>query len=131
MSYSPTTDSFRVESIDHSASIPDPIGGSIDEAIGYVKSRPGTRVAPATAMDSYDLSATARAQKAFTPITRGTKDDLTFVVFQIGAGTASITCTDMLAGAWKGNMNVKPHEWEQSFEYDSGDTETLDPISVS
>jgi hypothetical protein len=131
MSYTPTQDSFRVESIDHSASIPDPIGGSIDEAIGYVKARPGTRIAPATAMDSYDLAATARAGKAFNPITRGTKDDLVFVVFQIGQGTASITCADMLAGAFKGNMNTKPHEWEQAFEYDSADSENLDPISVS
>lgn len=131
MSYTPTTDSFRVVSITHSSVLPDPIGGSIDEAIGWVKARPGTRLAPATAVDTYDLSAVGRSQKAFTPIVRGTKHDLVFVVLQIGQGNATVTCSNMLAGAFKGNMNQKPHEWEQGFEYDSGDTENIAPVSVA
>ncbi len=132
MSFTPLEDTFRLSSIQLCGTTPgDPIGGSIDESIGWIKSRPGTRLSPATAMDSYDLSCVGVFGRAFAPIARGTTGATVYTLLQIGAGTITITLSTMLAGAWKARMSQKPHEFEQACEYSAGDTENLAPVAVS
>lgn len=133
MSFAPTLDTFRVSAINlcGALSLPDPIGGSVDTLIGWIKSRPGTRVSPATAPDSYDCSAVGICQTPFTPVAVGTKGTTTFTLEKISGATFALALTGMLAGAYKARMSQKPHEFEQGCEYDAADTENLANISVS
>jgi hypothetical protein len=133
MNFTPNSDTFRTTDISGAINIPDPIGFTIDEAFGYVKSRPGDRISPATAYDSYDLAVTGRGAKPFTPATRAsaTPASISITVLEIGQGSATFSIDTMLPGAFKANGNAKPHEFEQSAEFSAGDTENIDPISVS
>jgi hypothetical protein len=132
MSYSPTQDTFRIAEIDFcGTTLEDPIGGSVDVSMGWCKSRPGTRVSPAIAPDSFDMSCTAVTSKPFTPVSPTTpKADVTFTLECIDLSTVDLTCSGMRAGAFKARMSQKPHEFEQSAEYDAADDENVDPISV-
>ena len=132
MSYTPTHDTFRTESISLcGTSLPDPTGFSVDVAIGWVESRPGTRISAATALDSFSVSCIGRTSQAFNPVAPGTSGNFVVVLFTIGQGTGTLTVSDVLAGEFKGNGNQKPHEFEQGARYNAGDTENLSPISYS
>lgn len=125
--------SFRVTGISHGAfDFPDPTGGSIDEEVSWSENRPAGRISPATVMDSYGCKAVAECSMRFTPIARGTKDDLTFTVLEYdGATSGTVTVADMLAGDYHADFNSKPAKHSQHFAYDAANTENLAPISFT
>lgn len=133
MAYTPLSNSFRVSTITHGGtSIGDPIGGNVDETVGTVNSMPGTRLSPATAIDSYKCTATAKSSLAFSPITRGTKATLTYTLLKYdGTTTGTFAVTNMIALGYKASFDEKPHKFSQEFEYSAGDTENLAPISIT
>lgn len=133
MADSPSHDSFRVTSISGpgSTTFDDTTGGTIDETIGVVSSRPGARLSPASCIDSYDCRCVARSAKRYTPIVRGTAGAFVYDVLEIGGSSGSISVANMVAGEYHANMNTKPHEHEQHGFYNAGDTEDLAPISVT
>jgi len=132
MSYNPLSDTFRTESVSVcGTSLPDPTGFSVDAATGWVESRPGTRISPATALDSFSVSAIGRCSQCFNPPTPGTSGNFVAVLFKIGSGTGTLTVANMLAGEFKANGMQKPHEFEMGCRYNAGDSEDLDPISYS
>ncbi len=132
MAYTPVLNTFRVISAVHSISFQDPIGGSFDEQIGWVESRPGTNISPATCIDSYNLEAEVRTSRAFNPIARNTSHSLVFQLLQLdNSGVSTVTITGMLAGEAKGDMNSKPQGFSQKFKYNNAGVEDYAPISVT
>lgn len=133
MADAPQNDTFRVASIvgPGSTTFNDTIGGTIDETIGIVASRPGARLSPAACIDSYDCRCVARSAKRYTPIVRGTAGSFTFDVLEIGGSSGSIVVANMVASEYHANLNVKPHEHEQHGFYNAGGTEDLAPISIT
>ncbi len=131
MAYTPNTNSFRVVSIVHgSTPIPDPIGGSIDESIGWAETRPGTRISPAVALDSYGCDAVGTGTQRFTPIVRGTSGTLTFTILDYaGSAAGTVAVATMLAGDYHANFSTKPHTHAQHFKFNAGNTENFAPIS--
>lgn len=129
---SATTNFFRLVSISHASSFDDPTGGSITETVTYLENRPGTRVSPALALDSYGAEGDVRFQGMSTPVTRGTKSDLTYTLKQIGiaGSTGTVTLKNTRAGAASFDFNSKPYNQSQKFHHDAEDTEDLAPITV-
>jgi hypothetical protein len=133
MSYTPLSETFRTVSITHGAtSLPDPIGGSMDSQVGVSETRPGTRLSPTVAIDSFGVNAVAKCSMRFTPIVPGTYATLTFTLLEYdNSTTGTVACTEMLATDWHANFNTKPHEYEQHFVYSADNTENLAPISFT
>ncbi len=131
MAYTPNTNSFRVVSITHGAApIPDPIGGSIDESVGWSETRPGTRISPAVALDSYGIDAVGKGTQRFTPIVRGTSATLTFTILDyVGSASGTVAVATMLAGDYHANFDSKPHVHSQHFKFNAGNTENFAAVS--
>ena len=124
---------FRITSITHGATtLAQPVAFTIRENITWIKNFPGVRTAPCTALDRYELSATGTYQGHATPIVRGTSATLTGTLYQWDGGSNAYAITTMLAGAFSLNArNSSAAEASQDFEYNSGSSDNLAPISVS
>lgn len=123
---------FQLVSVSHGgAAILSPMEFSYQETVEFVKHRPADRIAPCIAPKSYELRATVKRAEWAAPIVRGTKGDLVAVLNKIGAGTISVTLSNMQAGAAEGNQSQDIGTQSQEFEYDSGDTDNYAPIAVA
>ena len=134
MPFSPLSDTFRTSAISLcGTSLPDPIGFSIDEAIGAVESRPGTRVSPAVAYDSYGCMFVGRTVQGFTPVAHSNAAPATSsaTLLDISGATHTIQVVTTIPWEFKANGNTKPHEFEQSAKYTAGNSENVNPVSYS
>lgn len=124
--------SFRISSITHnSVALAQPVGGSITETVSYIKNRPGIRKAPCVALDEYDLEADAEYQGLVTPTTRATKSSLVYVLLQLDGGSTTVTVTNMCMGGTSFSFSGGMHKQTNRYQYDSGTSDDLAPITVS
>jgi hypothetical protein len=133
MSYTPTSDAFRVVSVLHgSYSFPDVVDWSYDEECPVAESRPGTRLSPSVVLDGYGLKAMVKTSQRFVPVTAGTKASLVITVLLFdGTTTGTITLPNMMALDGHGSGSSKPNNHEQHFVYDAGNVENISPISIT
>ena len=126
---------YMLNSISHGANTLDsPVGGQIQEQITFLENRPGNRVCPVLAIQSYGVQAGVKFQDMETPIVRGTKETLTFTCKKVdhdGGGTKAVAVTNMRAGGVGFDFNTPPFAQTQDFVYDSGASDDLAPISVT
>jgi len=122
-----------VVSIAHGATaFDDPLGGGYDENVEFFEHRPGTRISPATALNTFGYRATARFGLMATPVVRGTISGLVFTVKQVSGGANNtITAARAMAGAVSISLDAQPHEQRQEFVYDAANSENYAPLSIS
>ena len=124
--------SFRITSITfNSVALAQPIGGGLTESVTFIKNRPSTRKAPCVALDEYDLEGEAEFRGLVTPTVRGTKSTLTFVLLQLDGGSTTVAATNMCMGAASMSFAGGIHRQVHRYQYDSGNSDDLAPISVS
>lgn len=133
MADTPCDNSYKIVSIAHGSTyMYDPLGGSYDETVDFFEHRPGTRVSPATAINSFGARATARYGLMATPIVRGTSGSLVFVVQQVDrSANNTITCASMMAGQVSISLDGQPHEMRQEFTFNAGNTENFAPLTIA
>ncbi len=133
MADTPCDNSYKIVSIAHGITyMYDPLGGSYDETVDFFEHRPGTRVSPATAINSFSARAVARFGLMATPIVRGTTGNLVFIVQQVDRGANNtITAASMMAGAASVSFDGQPHEERQEFVFNAGNTENFAPLTIS
>jgi|SRR6185312_10558018 len=132
MSYTPLQDTFRVVSITAcGTALGDPIGGSIDTTVEFLENRPGTRLSPATCIQSFSASGTAKYQTQQAPVTPGTAGSFVVTVLGIDGSTSiAVTLATCIAGGTKMDFNSEKHSNTFDCRYNAGNTENLAPVSV-
>ena len=123
---------FRITSITDGTAFAQPVGFSLRASTTWMKNFPGTRKAPCTALDKWELSGTATYQGHETPHVVGTSTTLAAVLSQMDGGTSTYSTVRMIVGAFGLNArNSSMAECTQDYEYDSSTSDDLAPISVS
>lgn len=133
-SASSTLNYYRIESITHNGATicEDALGFDAQETVEFAENTPGTRISPASALQKYSLSATAKSAQFALPVVRGTIGSLVVTMTPYSRGTGkAVTYTKMRAGAVGDDMNSAPFSRKQEFRYDAGDTEDIAPISAA
>lgn len=131
MSYTPNSDTFRTVSIDACGTdLGDPVGGSIDSTVEFIRNRPGTRISPSIAMQSFDVNCVGKYQTQQNPVTPGTMGDFVITVLTIDGNPIAVTCSDCMAGGTKMDFSSEKHVNSFDCTFNAGDTENLSPISV-
>lgn len=123
----------RLVSIAHGAvSFGSPIGGGLQETIGYIMNRAGTRKSACVSMDEYDLEGRAKFRELRTPIVRGTQDALVYTIQKLDeSGNVTVTAANMIAGANGMQFDSAPFDQEANFKYNAGNVEAFAPLSVA
>ena len=122
----------KITSISHGAtSLAEPVGGSITEEVSTIANRPSTRKAPCLSIDTYGVRASARFQGLTTPIAVGTKATLTYVLEQQDGGSTSVAVANMVKTGGGFDIDSVPKAQTYEFEYDSGNSDVTNPITVS
>lgn len=123
---------IRITSIAHGAtSLGSPVGGSIVSTVSFKEGYPSTRIAPSTCVDTLSIRATGTFRDLTTPIAIGTKATLTYTLQQKDLSTMTAALANAVMGGTTFDFNGQFHEETYEFAYDSGDSDTTNPITVA
>jgi len=108
-----------------------PIGFSAALEIVFGEIRAAARRAPCLFISAMSAMAAIMFLEFVTPGTAGTKATLTLTLEKADTTTGTLVCTNMRLGTTRWSGQGSPYTQEANFQYDSGDTEVLNPWTAT